>query len=244
MDLVGSGGGMSGRREFFFAEMSSPTAITASNASKPIESEDCAPLALSAEASRPRSDLPPTEEQIVEIVDAVRAGDLGKFDLLVEWNRSHVHSVAWRMAQNQESALEIVQEVFIRVFKGLDGWKGQSKFSTWLHRIVMNTSIDVMRQEARHRRHQTPLLDEHLATIPDHRPDHNPRHVAARNQLRTRIFEAVSGLSQKQRECFTMRHYQGLSLSEIAESLGCSEGAVKKHLSRAVGKLRTLLGVT
>lgn len=200
-------------------------------------------MALSAEALPPISVVSPTEACIRAAVEAVKAGDLDQFDLLVEWHRDQVHRMAWRLAQNQDEALDIAQEVFVRVFKGLTGWKGDSKFSTWLYRIVMNTAVGVMRQEARHRRHQTPLLDEHLVTIPETRGSMNPRLVAARNQLRAKVFDSVARLSPKQRACFTMRHYQDLSLQQIAEVLGCSEGAVKKHLARAVERLRNLLGV-
>ncbi|MBN1478406.1 RNA polymerase sigma factor [Candidatus Sumerlaeota bacterium] len=200
-------------------------------------------MALASEIISPVSSVSPSEEAIAEIIEAVRGGDLDRFDLLVEWHRDLVHRMAWRLAQDQDTAMDIVQEVFVRVYRGLRGWKGNSKFSTWLYRIAMNTAIDVMRQEARHRRHQTPLLDEHLATIPETRSGSNPRHVAARNQLRARVFESLVHLSPKQRECFTLRHYQGLSLSEIGEALGCSEGAVKKHLARAVERLRKHMGV-
>jgi RNA polymerase sigma-70 factor (ECF subfamily) len=200
-------------------------------------------MALAVEANPPAARSSPTEEAVRAAVDAVRAGDLGQFDFLVEWHRDQVYRMAWRVAQDQESALDITQEVFVRVYRGLGGWKAGSKFSTWLYRIVMNTAIDVMRQEARHRRHQTPLLDEHLATIPETRPGMNPRQVAVRNELRRRVFEAVTHLSPKQRACFTMRHYQDLSLLEIAAVLGCSEGAVKKHLARAVERLRQRMGV-
>ncbi len=200
-------------------------------------------MALAAEAAAPLAATPPTEEAIREVIDAVRAGDVDRFEVLVEWHRDRVYRMAWRMAQDQDSALDIVQEVFIRVYRGLAGWKGSAKFTTWLHRIVLNTGIDLMRQEARHRRHQTPLLDEHLAVIPDTRPGTNPRHAAARSELRRRIFDAVSHLSRRQRECFTLRHYQHLSLAEIAGTLGCSQGSVKKHLSRAVNRLRQILKV-
>lgn len=223
--------------------LSSPPGAVASHTLE-AKAEDWTPaVARSAEHPHSTAHSAPSEEEILEVVASVCDGNLDQFDLLVEWHRDRVYRMAWRMAQDQDSALDIVQEVFVRVYRGLPKWKGDSKFSTWLYRIVMNTGIDVMRQEARHRRHQTPLLDEHLALIPDTRTDSNPRHQAARNQLRGRVFEAVSSLSTKQRECFTMRHHQGLSLLEIAEALGCSEGAVKKHLSRAVDKLRKQLGV-
>jgi RNA polymerase sigma-70 factor (ECF subfamily) len=200
-------------------------------------------MALAVEVPPVRPvEMSPSEEAIADVIEAVRAGDREQFETLVEWHRDKVYRMAWRVAQDQDSALDIVQEVFVRVYKGLKGWRGQSKFSTWLHRIVMNTAIDVMRQESRHRKHQTPLLDEHLALIPDTRSGSDPRQVAARNQLRARVFEAVTRLSAKQRACFTLRHQQQLSLNEIAETLGCSEGAVKKHLARAIARLRQLLG--
>ena len=221
---------------------SSPSGAGASKRAK-TRPRDGAPRVAPAEVSSRSAEPTPSEERIWEVIEAVREGDLDQFEHLVEWHRDRVHRMAWRMAQDQDEALDIVQEVFVRVYRGPRGWKGESKFSTWLHRIVMNTAIDVMRREARHRRHQTPLLDVHLATIPDSRADTNPRQVAARNQLRALVFQAVEHLSPRQRQCFTMRHWQHLSLAEIAEGRGCSEGAVKKHLARAVERLRQRIGV-
>jgi RNA polymerase sigma-70 factor (ECF subfamily) len=201
-------------------------------------------MALATDALGSFTEADPSEEQILRAVAAVKAGDIAQFDVLVEWHRDMVHRMAWRLMQDSEAALDVTQEVFLRVYRGLRTWKGNSKFSTWLYRIVNNTAIDIMRQEARHRRHQTPLLEEHLATIPA--PEggrNNPRSVAVRNQLRAKVFQAVTGLSPRQRACFTMRHYQHMALAEIAAALGCSEGAVKKHLARAVEKLRRQLGV-
>ena len=201
-------------------------------------------MALASEALGNFAESDPTEEEILRVVATVRAGDTAQFDLLVEWHRDMVHRMAWRLMQDSEAALDVTQEVFLRLYRGLRTWKANSKFSTWLYRIVNNTAIDIMRQEARHRRHQTPLLEEHLATIPaPSGGSSNPRSVAVRNQLRAKVFEAVTSLSPKQRACFTMRHYQHMALAEIADALGCSEGAVKKHLARAVERLRRQLGV-
>jgi len=184
----------------------------------------------------------PEESYFRDLVAAVLAGETVRFEEIVTLFRDRIYRIAWKMAQDHEDALDIAQEVFLRAFRALRSWHGRARFSTWLHRIAVNASIDFIRREAKHS-DSTESLDE---MEPEHRSaveakcaraDH-PRHRAYVAELRREIFDAVHRLSPRQRRCFVLRHYHECAIRDIAAALGITEGAVKRHLHRAVRRLR------
>jgi len=188
------------------------------------------------------------EERLLILVDLYLSGKDDAFDEIAELIRDQVYTVAWRYSGNREDALDIMQNVLVRVFRALPKWKGQCSFATWVHRIAMNASVDFLRRQTKHADHRVDpeevkrheegrgSSDPFLGVAPD-----TPRHAAQRREVVTRLLAALPLLSEMQRECFALRHFHGMSIEEIAEVAECSQGSVKRHLFRATRRLRELL---
>jgi RNA polymerase sigma-70 factor (ECF subfamily) len=178
-----------------------------------------------------------------ELVRAILAGETARFDEIVSLFRERVYRIAWRMAQDREDALDIAQEVFLRSFRALRSWHGRARFSTWLHRIAVNASIDYIRRQTKYRDRTDSFDDmtpEAVAAIEaKSAPFDEPRRLAYAKELRREIFDAVRRLPRRQRRCFVLRHYHECSIRDIATVLGITEGAVKRHLHRASRRLRS-----
>lgn len=185
---------------------------------------------------------------VLALVRQAQAGNRDAFDELVFLHRDQVYAAAWQLTRNTDDALDVTQEVFLRAFRALPSFKGQSKFSTWLHRIVLNTSVDYVRRERRHRKN---VSETEFEPGEDGQPGRTPPPDAASPaeqrervyaaELQRRVNLALADLSGRQREVFLLRYMQDLNLKEIAEAIRCSEGAVKRHLHRAQLRLRELL---
>jgi RNA polymerase sigma-70 factor (ECF subfamily) len=206
-----------------------------------------------------RAELPPRRRQrsaadserearLRHLAELFQTGHQESFDEIAELVRDQIHAVAWRYAGNREDALDIAQNVLIRVFRALPRWKGQCGFSTWVHRIAMNASVDYLRRQSRHEDRR--VDPERVKTEGEGRGSSDPflgvstetpRHAAQRNEVVQLVREALPKLSEMQRECFVLRHFHGMSIEEIAETAGCSAGSVKRHLFRASRRLRELL---
>ena len=184
----------------------------------------------------------PEQSYFRDVVAAILAGETARFEEIVTLFRERNFRIAWRMAQDREDAFDISQEVFLRAFRALRSWHGRARFSTWLHRIAINASIDYVRRRSRYR-DSTESLDEmepeRLSAVEAKhaRPD-QPRHLAYSSELRREILEAVRRLPPRQRRCFVLRHYHECSIRDIAAVLAITEGAVKRHLHRATRRLR------
>jgi len=183
---------------------------------------------------------PATQREDELLVREVLGGESGSFDTLVRRYQSVVYAVSYRLVRNREDALDIAQEVFIKAFRSLHTWQPTGAFKSWLLRIATNMSIDHLR-----RRSRMPAFVERDA-IGQLEPDavderariKEPSERASESELGSMIQSAVDKLPGRQRTIFILRHYEGLSLKEIAEIMNCTEGTVKTHLFRATGKLR------
>ncbi len=190
---------------------------------------------------------PPPEQEKTEVrhlVELARAGQQDAFDDLVFRYRDQVYATAWHITHNTEDALDVTQEAFIRAFRALSSYKGHSRFSTWLHRIVLNTGIDYIRRE---RRHQHVSTDEQEAESESRRtavegssaPKQRDQVYDA--ELQKQVLAALDQLSARQRQVFMLRYYHELDTKETASVLKCTEGSVKRHLFRAQARLKELL---
>ena len=142
--------------------------------------------------------------------------------------------------------MDITQEVFLRVFRSLSGFKEESSFSTWLYRITFNICIDFSRKNAK-RNENSLSLDGEIADgkeleLPDER--HAPEAAYDRKELREEIAGAILRLSEQHREVLVMREISGLSYAEIAEVLELEEGTVKSRIARARENLRKIIVAT
>lgn len=175
-------------------------------------------------------------------VERARSGDSDAFRLLVEQHSRAVFRLAFRMTGNEQDAEDVVQETFLRAYRQLDKYEARSSFSTWLYRIASNYSLDLIRTRKRHEdKRERGKADERdiLQTIPVNAP--GPDRIAHSNQVQARVNEALDELSDQERTAFVLRHFEGLSIDEIGETLGTGTNATKHSIFRAVQKLRRSL---
>jgi RNA polymerase sigma-70 factor (ECF subfamily) len=173
------------------------------------------------------------------LVERFQSGELAAFDEIVDRCQKRVYNLAYRFTRNCEDAYDISQEVFIKVFKSLSRLKNSSAFDAWLRRVTVNACMDHLRQRPSEQAYDdlACLDNEHIVFIRNVLPD-GP---LENNELRRVIARAVDQLPKRQKKVFILRHYEGLSLKEIAKTMDCSLGTVKAHLFRATRRLRKLL---
>jgi len=176
----------------------------------------------------------------LELVGRAAAGDEGAFRTLVERHGRMVFSLAYRITAERTSAEDVVQETFLRAYRALDRFDGRAAFSTWVHRIAMNASLDHVRQ--RRTRGEVALETEGGAVAPAApAPEPGPERLAASGDLRRALHRAMQSLTDVERAAFVLRHYEGRSTAEIGERLGLQSSATRQAVFRAVRKLRQAL---
>jgi RNA polymerase sigma-70 factor (ECF subfamily) len=184
--------------------------------------------------------MPQTDASTVALA---RDGDSEAFRALVERHSRAVYRVAHRMTGNPSDAEDVVQETFLRAYKQLSRFESRANFSTWLHRIAVNCSIDLIRARP-HREAAHDAVDlEHLgaAEAADAgRP--SPERLTLSAEVQERINGAMAALSQMERAAFMLRHFEGQSIDEISRALGLKTNATKHSIFRAVRKMRGALG--
>lgn len=177
------------------------------------------------------------------LVERVRGGDTRAFDELYRLYHTRAYHLAFRVTKNPESALDVVQEAFIKVFKNLEGFEGTSSFYTWLYRIVMNLAIDRVRAEARGQRLVEFDEKAHKDDPAEARqgPGESPLRRVLRSELTDRIREVLDELPEYHREAIVLREIDGLSYDEIAEAMNCPKGTVMSRLFHARHKMQERL---
>lgn len=179
-----------------------------------------------------------------ELVTRAKQGDQDAFAQLVEANQNKIYSLAYRMAGNPEDAADLAQEAFLRAWRTLPSFQGDSSFSTWLYRLTSNLCIDFLRKEKRRKTVITvSSLDDDEGAAPTDVPDHrfNPEDELDRKELRNAVGQALLKLSDEHRQVLILRELDGLSYTEIADRLELGEGTVKSRIARARLALRNIL---
>lgn len=179
-----------------------------------------------------------------ELVTRAKQGDQDAFAQLVEANQNKIYSLAYRMAGNPEDAADLAQEAFLRAWRTLPSFQGDSSFSTWLYRLTSNLCIDFLRREKRRKTAITVTsLDDEENAAPADVPDcrFNPECELERKELRNAVGQALLKLSDEHRQVLILRELDGLSYTEIAERLELGEGTVKSRIARARLSLRNIL---
>lgn len=163
------------------------------------------------------------------------------FQELVDSHKKNVYYLALDLTGNHHDAEDLSQEVFIKAFRAMKGFRGEAKWSSWLYRITVNTYID----EKRKKTHQLlPLPEEHEGEedvqtsgyISD--PRSNPERDMESKNIQEHIDEALKKLTPRERSVFVLRHYNDLILKDIGEVLNISEGTVKSLLFRAIKRMQ------
>lgn len=172
-----------------------------------------------------------------DLISAAKRGDREAFDALVRRSYVDAYTLAYRLTGNEEDARDVVQEAYLRAYKGLKRFRGDAQFSTWLYRITANCAATHLGRRTRHR-HE--VLDEQ-APVADSRPDNDPQLRATANELRWRLSQALDELPPRLRAVVVLRDVYGLPHEAIAKELGISESAAKVRLHRARNKLREIV---
>ncbi len=216
---------------------------------------------LTGHSRGPRNKTPGKGERMTdtEAIQQLRAGEMDALRALYDRHRARIYQLGCRYLGDPTEAEDLVQQVFIKAYENAGKFRGEAQVSTWLYRIAVNAALE------RRRRRRTvgiddihPLGSEALAKTAtlaaearsglNYRPamagrdiGADPEGAAERHSLQERLNEALEELSPTQRLAFVLRHWEGMSIREIAEVLGAAEGTVKSHLFRAVRTLRVEL---
>jgi len=174
-----------------------------------------------------------------ELIADAQKGDREAFSVLVKRYERRVVGVALAVVHNQDDALELAQETFVRAFENLSKFESRSSFSTWLYRIAANLAIDFWRREGRHSVLRGEDAENELAKLPS--PTGDSFKTATRNELRERLDEALQQLTPEHRAVILLREVEGLSYDEISEVLQCPRGTIMSRLHYARTRLRGIL---
>ena len=183
-----------------------------------------------------------TRERENEIIAKVTAGDVNAYAELVEEYQTRVYNLALKMLGNDADAQDIAQEAFLKAYRALDMFRGESGFSSWMYRLTTNLCIDFLRKEKKNRADSITVIrndEPEEQEIPDLR--YNPETVLERQELRGAIKSALMELGPEYRQAVVMRELGGMSYAEIADELEIELGTVKSRIARARQKMRSFL---
>ena len=173
-------------------------------------------------------------------VGEMNDGDLEVFLSLVERHRSYMYNLALRMTDHEQDAKDVVQESLLNAFLRLDQFERRADLRTWLHRIVVNCALDQLRSQRRRPDVSNPRpLSDVVDTAASSSPD--PERLVVSSDCRRQVAAAMNTMSPLERVTFALRHFEGCSISEIAQTVGIGQSAAKQHIFRAVRKLRLAL---
>lgn len=177
----------------------------------------------------------------VAAVSRARTGDADAFRLLVERHSRAIFRVAYRMTGNEHDADDVVQETFLRAYRQLEHFEERANFSTWLHRIAVNCSLDLLRARGRHEKHYGGDTADEALQGEIRTDDPQPDRLLLSAELQKQVTVALDRLSGNERTAFILRHFEGMPVEEIGRTLGIQVNAAKHTIFRAVRKLREAL---
>jgi RNA polymerase sigma-70 factor (ECF subfamily) len=173
-----------------------------------------------------------------ELVSRSMSGDSESFNQLIKrWERP-IYALAYRTIGREDDARDVVQETFLRAFRGLSGFKGQAKFSSWLYRITLNLCRDWMRRQRRAPVIATPDGVDLVELAGESENVETADAAVARKDLSRMVARAMSALPEEQRAAIVLKEYHGLTFQEIADLLGCPLSTVKTRLYQGLTVLR------
>lgn len=173
-----------------------------------------------------------------------KAGDAQAFALIVERYQGMVRSVVSRSLRDPEDAEDVTVEVFVRAYRALAGFRADSKFSTWLYRIALNTALRHASRSAKERQilvEQDPDKSDLLSSLPSD-PAEGPEALVWKHMAHSAVRNAVHNLPEKQRTVIILHYFEGKTCQEIADILGLSVGTVWSRIHYSVKRLKAVLG--
>ena len=179
------------------------------------------------------------QEELVAMQQC-RRGSRKAFEVFVNKYMKDAYFIALGLVGNREDALELSQEAFIRAYRNIKSVKPDRKFFPWFYQILKNLCISHLRK--RKYRRAGSLDVEGCPEVEATADCFSPEEVAARNEIKDRVWQAIGQLDEKHREVIILRHFQNMSYDQIAEALFCNKGTVTSRLYYARKKLEELLG--
>lgn len=161
------------------------------------------------------------------LIDACRRGDRDAFRALFETYQDRVYSIALRYSGDRSTALDIAQDVFLKLLSHMHEFRGEAGFESWLYRLVVNRCLDYHRRRRRIRL----LVEDALHLFVE--PRETALHELLRTEMERQLHHSIARLAPEQRMVVVLRYTEGMSYEQIAEILGCSMGTVASRLSRA-----------
>jgi RNA polymerase sigma-70 factor (ECF subfamily) len=177
------------------------------------------------------------------LVQAAQKGDTSAFEELVARHRDRIYARACSMMRNEDAALDLSQEAWVKGWQRLRQFHRQSSFSTWMTRIVINLCLDELRKQKRQRTDSIEELDEDSGGVERHMPavTLNPTERLERGELRQRIERGMDQLSHEHRTVLMLHEFEEMEYKEIAKAMNCSIGTVMSRLFYARRKLAVIL---
>ena len=167
-------------------------------------------------------------------------GDVEVFLSLVERHRRYLYNLALRITGSEQDAKDVVQDSLLNAYLHLEQFEQRADLRTWLNRILVNCALDHLRARRRRPDLNDPQpLSDVVDTVASSSPD--PERLAASADCRRQVSEAMNTMSPLERVTFSLRHFEGCSINEIAQIVGIGNNAAKQHIFRAVRKIRLAL---
>ena len=185
-----------------------------------------------------REDEEPMSLTATLVAEPIQRRAPATFHDLVEQYKRPLFALAYDLTGNHHDAEDLSQEVFIKAFRGVADFRGEAQVYSWLYRIAVNTYLNKRRKKALRFRQ---LWDDFSQAPRNHNAEPEPDRHAEADVMRRHVETALKQLSPRERSAFVLRHYQDLSLKEVADLMDVAEGTVKSLLFRATKKLRTAL---
>jgi RNA polymerase sigma-70 factor, ECF subfamily len=192
------------------------------------------------ENSSERASTAPDDQPLVR---AAQQGDMAAYEELVARHRDKIYARAFSMMRNEEDAIDLSQEAWVKGWQRLKQFQGESSFATWMTRIVINLCLDQLRKQKRHRAESIEEMDEESGGVERQMPTVtvNPTERLERGELRQRIDKALSQLSEAHRTALILCEFEEMEYKEIAKAMNCSIGTVMSRLFYARRKMAALL---
>ena len=172
----------------------------------------------------------------IELIRETMGGNLQSYDTLMTRYQENVYLIAYNFGKTKENALDISQDVFLKVYNKLNTFKENSTFKTWVSKVAYNESVNWSKKNKKFL-HQDNISDSHFAL----NGGNNPEDEILINENKAHLLRCLFELNTKYRLAVVLRYFENMSIKEIANSMNCSEGVVKNMLFRSIQKLKNSL---
>ncbi|MBI0409238.1 MAG: RNA polymerase sigma factor RpoE [Nitrosospira sp.] len=171
----------------------------------------------------------------LDLVKRAQRGDRHTFDMLVVKHQRKIAQVISRYIKSSQDVEDVTQETFIKAYRGINSFRGESQFSTWLHRIAVNTALHFLSARRSRIPNYEPRVteDSEELTVPETVDDEDPERILVNRQIAESIAETLKKLPEELATAITLREVEGLSYEEIAQAMNCPIGTVRSRIFRA-----------